>query len=168
MIHAYQDLLDYDGMKSILREAGLLELLKVTSVDPNELIDFNILQKIINAHNFLLFGANELLKEIGRKFSLYLFPYGDNIENYINQLNECIQTDWKAELISISTSETNKIENVRIRVRNCVFKSNLSNSYEFSLGLLSQTIEKSIGASKIIDYKVIEENPSEILVEFYL
>ena len=42
LLQSYLDNLDYDGMKSILREAGLLELKDIRDADPDGEIDFFI------------------------------------------------------------------------------------------------------------------------------
>ncbi len=76
LLQSYMDNLDYDGMKSILKEAGLLELKNIQELDPDGEIDFFSFKKIITAQNCLLYDSTDLLSQIGRKFSFYLFPFG--------------------------------------------------------------------------------------------
>ena len=46
LLQSYLDNLDYDGMKSILREAELLELKDIRDVDPDGAIDFFSFKKL--------------------------------------------------------------------------------------------------------------------------
>ncbi|KKN15438.1 hypothetical protein LCGC14_0986140, partial [marine sediment metagenome] len=51
LLQAYQDVLDYDGMKSILKEAEMLHLKNIRDEDPNQSLDFFSFKKIIAAQN---------------------------------------------------------------------------------------------------------------------
>jgi hypothetical protein len=77
LLQSFLDNLDYDGMKSILREAELLELKDIRDADPDGVVDFFSFKKIIAAQNCLLYDSTKLLYEIGRKFSFYLFPFAE-------------------------------------------------------------------------------------------
>ena len=46
LFQSYLDILDYDGMKSILREAELLNLKDLREVDPEGTIDFFSFKKL--------------------------------------------------------------------------------------------------------------------------
>ena len=138
LLQSYMDNLDYDGMKSILKEAGLLELKDIREVDPEGEIDFFSFKKIISAQNCLLFDSTELLSEIGRKFSFYLFPYGKVFEEIVEEINNLIVTDWKVKIVE------NRAESVIIRVDKCIFCSEIGISCELFKSFLIHSLEKSL------------------------
>ena len=138
LLQSYMDNLDYDGMKSILKEAGLLELKDIREVDPEGKIDFFSFKKIISAQNCLLFDSTELLSEIGRKFSFYLFPYGKVFEEIVEEINNLIVTDWKVKIVE------NRAETVIIRVDKCIFCSEIGISCELFKSFLIHSLEKSL------------------------
>jgi len=138
LLQSYLDNLDYDGMKSILREAELLEIKDMRDVDPDGTIDFFSFKKLIAAQNCLLYDSNELLYEIGRKFAFYLFPYGKNFEEIIKEINELIITDWK---VSIVESTNNYLV---IKVDKCVFCSEIGVSCYLFKGFLVNSLEKTL------------------------
>ncbi len=142
LFQAYQDTLDYDGLKSILREAELLDLRNKTDLNPNDTIDFFIFMKIISAQNCLLFCCDDLLQEIGKNFSFYLFPYGKSFEDIISEMNDLIQTDWKVEIIE-------RTEDLfTVKVENCVFCSQIGISCDFFVGFLINSLQKSLQSEK--------------------
>ena len=53
LLQAYLDSLDYDGMKSILREAELLEFKDTRDANPDGDIDFFSFKKLIAAQNYV-------------------------------------------------------------------------------------------------------------------
>ncbi|MBY9021332.1 MAG: hypothetical protein KGD67_09750 [Candidatus Lokiarchaeota archaeon] len=145
LLQSYMDNLDYDGMKSILKEAGLLELKDIREVDPEGEIDFFSFKKIISAQNCLLYDSTELLTEIGRKFSFYLFPFGKVFEEIVEDINKLITTDWQVKIVE------NRAETVIIRVDKCIFCSEIGVSCELFKGFLIHSLEKSLSS----DYCVI-------------
>ena len=145
LLQSYLDNLDYDGMKSILREAELLELKDMRDVDPNGEIDFFSFKKLIAAQNCLLYDSNDLLYEIGRKFAFYLFPYGKDFEEIIKEINELIVTDWKVSLVDCTEHF------VVIKVDKCVFCSEIGVSCHLFKGFLVNSLEKTLPT----DFKVI-------------
>ncbi|TFF69345.1 MAG: hypothetical protein EU516_00090 [Promethearchaeota archaeon] len=138
LLQSYLDNLDYDGMKSILREAELLELKDMRDVDPNGNIDFFSFKKLIAAQNCLLYDSDELLYEIGRKFAFYLFPYGKNFDEIIKEINELIVTDWS---VSILERTDNYVD---IKVDRCVFCSEIGVSCYLFKGFLVHSLEKTL------------------------
>ncbi|MFX0057088.1 MAG: hypothetical protein ACFE85_01115 [Candidatus Hodarchaeota archaeon] len=146
LLQSYLDNLDYDGMKSILREAELLELKDIRNANPNDSIDFFSFKKIISAQNCLLYDSTNLLYEIGRKFSFYLFPYGKKFEEIINEINYLIKTDWNVEIVE------KKEDLITIRVDKCFFCSEIGVSCDLFKGFLVHSLEKTLSS----DYKVIQ------------
>ncbi|MFX0025594.1 MAG: hypothetical protein ACFE8M_04205 [Candidatus Hermodarchaeota archaeon] len=152
LLQSYLDNLDYDGMKSILREAGLLELKDIQEEDPNGVIDFFSLKKIIAAQNCLLYDSPKLLYEIGRKFSFYLFPYGKDFDEIIREINEFIQTDWNVEIIEKSD------ELIIVKVDKCIFCSEIGVSCDLFRGFLVYSLEKALPSNHQIYYYGEKEN----------
>jgi hypothetical protein len=152
LLQSYLDNLDYDGMKSILKEAELLELKDTRDVDPEGIIDFFSFKKIISAQNCLLYDSNELLFEIGKKLSFYLFPYGKSFEEIIKEINELITTDWKVEILE-------KTQDLYvINVEKCVFCSEIGVSCEFFKGFLIHSLEKTLSNEDTIISSGTKEN----------
>ncbi|TXT60316.1 MAG: hypothetical protein BAJALOKI3v1_930009 [Promethearchaeota archaeon] len=155
LLQAYLDTLDYDGMKSILREAGLLELKDQRSIDQEQQIDFFSFKKIISAQNCLLFECNDLLFEIGRKFSFYLFPFGKGFEESINEITELIDTKWDVQILEQNA------EHVTIHVRNCIFCSEIGISCDLFKGFLVHTLEKTLTSDERVVYESQNEDPHD-------
>jgi hypothetical protein len=151
LLQSYLDNLDYDGMKSILREAELLELKDMRDVDPNGYIDFFSFKKLISAQNCLLYDSNDLLHEIGRKFAFYLFPFGKNFGEIISEINELINTDWKVSIIKQDDYS------VIVRVDKCVFCSEIGVSCDLFKGFLINSLEKTLPT----DFQVIQLSAKE-------
>lgn len=146
LLQSYLDNLDYDGMKSILKEAGLIHLKDMRDVDPNGTIDFFSFKKIIAAQNCLLFDSNKLLFEIGKKFSFYLFPFGKNFEEIISEINELILTDWKVEI----TEKSNNL--FVVKVEKCIFCSEIGVSCDLFKGFIIHSLEKTLTTDSRINY----------------
>ena len=161
-LQAFYDLLDYDGMKSILNEAGLLELKDHRDADPNDVVAFETLRKIISAQNCLLFGCDDLLFEIGKKFSFYLFPFGKTLAEILNELNILIATDWNVELIEETENE------VAVKIENCIFCPNCQGGSDLLIGFITDSIEKSLPRKKKVFYneKEIHSNNNSFILKF--
>ncbi|MFW9946955.1 MAG: hypothetical protein ACFFDX_09025 [Candidatus Odinarchaeota archaeon] len=152
LLQSYLDNLDYDGMKSILREAGLLELKDIQEKDPNGVVNFFSFKKIIAAQNCLLYDSPKLLYEIGRKFSFYLFPYGKSFDEIIREINEFIQTDWNVEIVEKSD------ESIIVKVEKCIFCSEIGVSCDLFRGFLVYSLEKALPSNYHIFYYGEKEN----------
>ncbi len=151
LLHSYMDNLDYDGMKSILKEAGMLELKNIQEADPEGEIDFFSFKKIISAQNCLLYDSTDLLSEIGRKFSFYLFPFGKVFEEIVEEINNLIVVDWQVKIVE------NRAETCIIRVDKCIFCSEIGVSCELFKSFLIHSLEKSLPS----DYLVVPYETKE-------
>ncbi|MFX1479684.1 MAG: hypothetical protein ACFFCI_16295 [Promethearchaeota archaeon] len=151
LLQAYQDILDYDGLKSILKEAEMLHLKNIKYEDQNQNLDFFSFKKIISAQNCLLYESSKLLFEIGKKLSFYLFPYGISFDEIINEINSLIDTDWKVEILENFQKE------VSVKVRRCIFCSEIGVSCDMFKGFLVHSLEKSLPS----DYKVLHYTDTE-------
>ena len=152
LLQSYLDTLDYDGMKSILREAELLDLKDLRDVDPEGTIDFFSFKKIISAQNCLLYDSSQLLYEIGRKFSFYLYPFGKKFEEIIVDINNLIETDWKVEI-----SDRSELRYI-IDVKKCVFCSEIGISCDLFKAFLINSLEKSLPSDNVVRPISIKEN----------
>ena len=157
-LQAFYDLLDYDGMKSILAEADLLELRNHRDVDPEEMISFEKLGRIIAAQNCLLYGCDDLLFEIGKKFSFYLFPYGKSLADILNELNKLIATNFNVYLVKETENE------VVIRVENCIFCPNSEVRSDLLIGFITDSLEKSLPRKRKVFYKEKEINTNNSFI----
>ncbi|MFX1395835.1 MAG: hypothetical protein ACFFAS_02200 [Promethearchaeota archaeon] len=149
LLTAYHEILDYDGLKSILNEANMLHLKNIKDINTEESMDFFSFKKIVSAQNVLLFESNLLLRLIGEKFSFYLFPFGKDFEEIIKEINELINTDWKVTI-------TNKTpEEIKISVQKCVFCSEIGVSCDLFKGFLIHSLEKTLQSGMKI--AIVEE-----------
>ncbi|TXT59790.1 MAG: hypothetical protein BAJALOKI2v1_170044 [Promethearchaeota archaeon] len=148
LLQAYLDVLDYDGMKSILNEAEMLHLKDKRDVDPNQTMDFFSFKKIIAAQNCLLYYSTDLLFEIGKKFSFYLFPYGKSFEDSIEEINDLIKTDWEVKILDKHEDK------IIVKVSNCIFCSEIGVPCDLFRGFLVNSLEKTLSS----EYKVTYED----------
>jgi len=146
LLQAYHDILDYDGMKSILKEAEMLHLKNIRDEDQNRFLDLFSFKKIIAAQNCLLYDSSMLLFEIGKKFSFYLFPYGKNFEEIISELNSIIITDWKVEIKEKSQNL------IVVLVQKCIFCSEIGVPCDMFKGFLVHSLEKSLPSEYTITH----------------
>ncbi len=144
LLQAYQEILDYDGMKSILREAEMMHLIDIRDENPNNSIDFFSFKKIISAQNCLLYDSSDLLFEIGKKFSFYLFPFGKNFKDIIDDINNFIVTDWKVEILENNNDE------IVLKIQKCIFCSEIGVPCDLFKGFLIHSLEKSLPSENII------------------
>ncbi len=152
LFQAYHDILDYDGMKSILKEAEMLHLKNIRDEDQNQYLDFFSFKKIISAQNCLLYDSSMLLFEIGKKFSFYLFPYGKNFEEIIQEINSTIITDWKVEILERSN------DLITISVQKCIFCSEIGVPCDLFKGFLVHSLEKALPSEFNVLYYGDREN----------
>lgn len=147
LLQAYHDILDYDGMKSILKEAGMIHIKDIRDKNPNDTLDFFSFKKIISAQNCLLYDSSDLLFEIGKKFSFYLFPFGKSFEEIIDEINSSIIADWKVSIIENNENE------MFISVDRCIFCSEIGVPCDLFKGFLVNSLQKSLPS----EHKVIYE-----------
>jgi predicted hydrocarbon binding protein len=155
LLQAYHDILDYDGMKSILREAEMIHIKDIGDQDPNGTLNFFYFKKIISAQNCLLYDSSELLFEIGKKFSFYLFPFGKSFEEIINEINSLIMTNWKVEI------EENDEYELKIHINRCIFCSEIGVPCDLFVGFLVHSLEKSLHSEHKVVYESEKHNVND-------
>ncbi len=153
LLQAYHDILDYDGMKSILKEAGMIHIKDIRDKNPNDTLDFFSFKKIISAQNCLLYDSSDLLYEIGKKFSFYLFPFGKSFEEIIQEINSSITTDWKVSIIENNENE------ITISVERCIFCSEIGVPCDLFKGFLFNSLQKSLPSEHRVIY---ERNTNDV------
>lgn len=151
LLQAYHDILDYDGMKSILREAEMLHIKDIRDEDPHGTLDFFFFKKIISAQNCLLYDSSDLLFEIGKKFSFYLFPFGISFKEIIDEINSSIISDWKVNIIEDNDTE------IVVQIYRCIFCSEIGVPCDLFIGFLVHSLQKSLPS----EHKVICERENE-------
>ncbi|MFW9822557.1 MAG: hypothetical protein ACFFE4_06465 [Candidatus Thorarchaeota archaeon] len=152
LLQAYQDVLDFDGMKSILREAEMLHIKNIREENQDQYLDLFSFKKIISAQNCLLYDSSMLLFEIGKKFSFYLFPYGKNFDEIIQEINSTIIADWKVDILE---SEDNS---KTVYVHKCIFCSEIGVPCDMFKGFLVHSLEKSLPSDVDVLYYSDREN----------
>jgi predicted hydrocarbon binding protein len=145
-LQAYLDILEYDGMKSVLREADMLQIKDNKNVDPNETIDFFSFKKIITAQELLLYGCYRLQYELGKKFAFYLFPWGKPFEEIIREITVLVKTKWAVQIIDQGKTS------VTVEIQNCIFCSDVGVPCNFFTGFLVNSLKKAIPDNRRVIY----------------
>lgn len=162
LLQAYQEILDYDGMKSILREAEMMHLKDLRDKKPNDSLDFFSFKKIISAQNCLLYDSSDLLYEIGKKFSFYLFPFGKSFKEKIYEINSSIITDWKVNIIENNENE------IILQVHRCIFCSEIGVPCTLFKGFLVHSLQKSLPSGHRIIYERDKEDVYDLNHNSYI
>ena len=155
LLQAYHDILDYDGMKSILREAEMIHIKDIRDKNPNDTLDYFSFKKIISAQNCLLYDSSGLLFEIGKKFSFYLFPFGLNFEEIIHKINSSIITDWRVEILDNSENK------ITVRVDRCIFCSEIGVPCDLFIGFLVHSLQQSLPSDQMVIYETDERSVND-------
>ncbi|NMC05732.1 MAG: hypothetical protein GYA24_10995 [Candidatus Lokiarchaeota archaeon] len=95
LLEALNEIIGPDGKMSVIRFAGLSN--KYTTVRPslvNSLPRSDMIKLTTAMSRLLGFGSKALLRETGRKFAVYLSPYGYSIEALVDKLTKWIEGDW--------------------------------------------------------------------------
>ena len=120
LLESLNEIIGPDGKESIVRFAGLekryankyLRPSLVKSLPKSDLLKFS------NAMNRLLgYGSKAILKEMGRKFAIYLAPYGYTLNTLVGKLKKWIDGDWDIEITDINSDK------IQITIINDPFQS---------------------------------------------
>ncbi|MHA1143194.1 MAG: V4R domain-containing protein [Candidatus Helarchaeota archaeon] len=113
LLSALHDIMGKDGKNSILRFAGLSEYIdKEISPSVDDSIPFDVVKRLIDAMQSLLgHGTNAILYESGRKFAVYLSPFGYSLEEVIHKLEKWFGGKWQLVKAGAENSTVVKIEN---------------------------------------------------------
>ncbi|TFG03127.1 MAG: hypothetical protein EU540_00210 [Promethearchaeota archaeon] len=133
-------------MKSVLKEAEMLDLKDAREVDPNGTIDFFTFKKLIIAQNSLLYGCYKLLYNLGMKLAIYLYPYGKSFQDVVEEITELIKTDWDVQIIDQG------VNSFTVEIKNCVFCHEIGVPCQLFFGFLVQSLKKSLPENKNVTY----------------
>ncbi len=99
LLTALNELMGRDGKNSVLRFAGLEEYLNI-EVPPSieESVSFDIFKRLLTSMNDLLgHGTDAILYESGRKFAIYLTPFGYSLHEVVEKLSDWVGGNWTVE-----------------------------------------------------------------------
>jgi hypothetical protein len=123
LLEALNDIIGPDGKTSIIKFAGLankyskqLRPSLVNSLPRSDLI------KLTDAMVRLLgFGSKALLRETGRKFAIYLHPYGYSLDTLIEKMKKWIEGDWDISIAKQADSYKIVIKNDPFQAGNYIW-----------------------------------------------
>ncbi|MHA1267666.1 MAG: V4R domain-containing protein [Candidatus Helarchaeota archaeon] len=148
LLTALHEVMGRDGKNSVLRFAGLDNFLQeIPPPSIKEVVPYNTFKLLLNSMNDLLgHGTDAILYESGRKFAIYLTPFGYSLKEVVEKLSNWMGGTWSVE-------KDNEEGVVRI-VNNPFAKGLISNrpSCHVISGALAKIKEESTGDR----YMVIE------------
>lgn len=167
LLTALNELMGRDGKNSILRYAGLDEYIN-QEVPPSvdESISFDIFRRLISSMQELLgHGTHAILYESGRKFAIYLTPFGYSLQDVVRKL-----ANWFGGNIIINVEKDN--EEAIIQIKNnpfCLVKEMASElpSCHLISGALAQIKEESTGDRYIVT-EMLCESKGDSHCEFHI
>lgn len=163
LLTALHELMGRDGKNSVLRFAGLEEYIN-QDIPPSidESISFTTFKSLIKSMNDLLgHGTNAILYESGRKFAIYLTPFGYSLKNVIGKLAHWLGGTWILEQDndkSIVTVKNNPI---------CKGMISTKPSCHVISGALSKIKEESTGKRFIVQ-ETLCESKGDPKCEFHI
>ena len=124
LLTALQDIMGEDGKKSVLRFAGLDEFInKEVPPSLDESISFETFKALLQSmHNLLGHGTNAILYESGRKFALYLSPFGISLEDIIKKLAVWLGGDWEIQKVPDDPAQS------ILKIKNCPICQGITSS----------------------------------------
>lgn len=151
LLTALHELMGRDGKNSVLRFAGLDEYVNQDIPPPSieDSISFQTFKSLITSMNDLLgHGTDAILYESGRKFAIYLTPFGYSLSNVAEKLSHWIGGTWTVEhdndesIVRIKNNPICKsISEVRTKPSCHVISGALAKIKEESTGEFHQVIE---------------------------
>ena len=146
-------------MKSVLKEAEMLELKDAREVDPMGTIDFYAFKKLIIAQNSLLYGCYKLLYNLGMKLAIYLYPYGKSFQDVVEEITKLIKTDWDVQIIDQG------VNSFTVEIQNCVFCYEIGVPCQLFFGFLVQSLKKSLPENKNVTYVTEKETQNSHILK---
>ncbi|MBD3228251.1 MAG: hypothetical protein GF329_08675 [Candidatus Lokiarchaeota archaeon] len=152
LLTALNDIMGQDGKNSVLRYAKLDEYIEVCAphnISEDETIPYKTFHALLNSMFTLLgFGTSAILYEAGRKWLIYLSPFGLSLEEMIKKLEKWMGGKW--ELVKKDDHEI-------IRIYQCPICHNFKSTSQKPMchiisGVLSKIKESGTGEK----YDVIE------------
>lgn len=153
LLTALNDIMGQDGKNSVLRYAKLdtyIEICAPQNISEEDTIPYSVFHSLLNSMFTLLgFGTSAILYEAGRKWLIYLSPFGLQLKDMIQKLEEWMGGKWSYE---------KKDDFEIIRILNCPvclhFESTTGKPFcHIISGALSRIKESETGDK----YDVVEE-----------
>ncbi|MHA1268888.1 MAG: V4R domain-containing protein [Candidatus Helarchaeota archaeon] len=153
LLTALNDIMGQDGKNSVLRYAKLDEYTTVCTPDEihsDDKINYKIFHALLNSMFTLLgFGTSAILYEAGRKWLIYLSPFGISLDGMIKKLENWIGGSWTL---------TKKDEEEIVRIRDCPICYNIKSTNDkpfchLICGILSKIKESETGEK----FNVVED-----------
>ncbi len=151
LLESFYDVLDRDGKRSILAFANLEQDLMDKKLPPGT-FPYSEFLKIIRSMKQLMAFSSSVMRELGRKFAIYLNPYGTDFRGFIEMLNNYFgHSHFTLELEEIPETGS---KNFKISLENCPFleyDGYIDGMCDFFEGMFSEGIRKSMGGIVKID-----------------
>lgn len=164
LLTALHEIMGRDGKNSVLRFAGLDEYVNQEIPAPSieQVVSFGTFKAlIISMQDLLGHGTDAILYESGRKFAIYLTPFGYSLQEVVEKLSSWIGGIW-------SVIQDNKDSVVEIK-NNPVCKGIISEkpACHVIAGALAKIKEESTGARYFVK-EVTCESKGDDHCEFHI
>ncbi len=154
LLESLYDVLDKDGKRSVLSFAKLENELMADKL-PDGAYPHAKFLKIMESMKQLMAFSQDLLKEIGKKFAIYLNPFGTDFEQFLHVLNESFgPTEFHLQKSDADNPDLRKFE---IQIKNCPFLDNdryIEGVCQFFSGMFSEGLKKAHGGHTSVDYEL--------------
>ncbi|MHA1785055.1 MAG: V4R domain-containing protein [Candidatus Helarchaeota archaeon] len=144
LLTALTDIMGRDGKNSVLKFAGLNEYINKNvppSTDPKESIPYETFGALLKSmYELLGHGTNAILFESGRKFAVYLSPFGYSLKDVIKKLEKWLGGKWELK--------SHKKDEEIVRISDCPICRDLESKEASCIviaGTLSRIKEESTG-----------------------
>ncbi len=100
LLTALHEIMGRDGKNSVLRFAGLDEYVNKDIPAPSieQVVSYDTFKALINSMQDLLgHGTDAILYESGRKFAIYLTPFGFSLQEVVEKLKNWIGGIWTVQ-----------------------------------------------------------------------
>lgn len=167
LLTALNELMGRDGKNSVLRYAGLEEYIN-QEVPPSvdESVSFDTFSALLSSMQELLgHGTHAILYESGRKFALYLTPFGYSLTDAVSKL-----ANWLGGNVIINVEKDDDEGIVQIKNNPfCLIKEMVSKSPSCHLisGALAKIKEESTGHNYFVK-EMLCESKGDSHCEFHI
>ncbi|NVM52971.1 MAG: hypothetical protein HWN66_04655 [Candidatus Helarchaeota archaeon] len=164
LLTALHEVMGRDGKNSVLRFAGLDEYINREIPPPSihRSISFKTFKSlIISMHDLLGHGTDAILYESGRKFAIYLTPFGYSLREVVEKLEKWIGGTW-----TVMKDDDKGIVQIK---NNPVCKGMVSDKPTCHVvsGALAKIKEESTGKHYLVK-EVLCESKGDSHCEFYI
>ncbi|MHA1648639.1 MAG: V4R domain-containing protein [Candidatus Helarchaeota archaeon] len=165
LLTALHEVMGRDGKNSVLRFAGLEKYIN-KDVPPSidESISFETFKSLINSMDDLLgHGTDAILYESGRKFAIYLTPFGYSLKDVVERLSKWVGGTWTV----IKDNDESIVRIVNNPICKSLAQRRTKPSCHVISGALAKIKEESTGAQYIVE-EVSCESKGDPYCEFHI